>query len=353
MVHERLRPVKISRRLAPLICLIMVVSACGGEARVSPSAAPTKAEPVATTILPTTAAAPAPTTGEAPRAPAATVAPTTTVPATTTTTVPGPELSALNAALANSAAIASGRMEGVFEIVGIKGVPAGAPAVALTFSGAFDTNAGTSSFVMDMSDFANVVPADEVPPEFADLFGVIEVRQIGDTSYMRFPFFSSFLGVETDWISFPTEEQSATDGLAPVTPVNPSEFLNIFQSVGASVSEVGTEEIRGEETVHYVVLFDMADLIRQSDPEQLAELENLGPLPFDELPMDIWISEDGLVHRFEIVFDAASVGAAPDDGFERMVMRFDMFDHGLPVDIQPPPDDDVTDAGELVGFFGV
>ena len=223
--------------------------------------------------------------------------------------------------------------------------------VALAFSGAFDNDAGASSFVMDLSGIAEAAPEDEIPPGFAELFTEMEIRQIGDTSYLRFPFFTAFLSLETEWISFPSEESFSSE-VAPITPVNPTEFLRMFESVGGSVTEVGADTIRGAETTHYVVVFDMEHLLRVSDPGQLEDLENLGPLPFDELPMDIWVSSDGLVHRFEIMLDASLADVPEGEGFDRLVMRFDLFDHGLPVDIVAPPAGEVTGGGDLGGIFG-
>ena len=118
------------------------------------------------------------------------------------------------------------------------------------------------------------------------------------------------------------------------------------------MTEVGADTIRGAETTHYVVVFDMEHLLRVADPGQLEDLENLGPLPFDELPMDIWVSSDGLVHRFEIMLDASLADVPEGEGFDRLVMRFDLFDHGLPVDIVAPPAGEVTAGGDLGDIFG-
>ena len=153
-------------------------------------------------------------------------------------------------------------------------------------------------------------------------------------------------------VSVPLFSSPRANVFAPV-PVNPADFLDTFQSVGAAMTEVGTETLRGVEVVHYVVTFDIEDLIRQVDPEQLADLESFGQLPFDELPMDIWISDDGLVHRFEIGFDSAELGGLPDGDFGSLLMRFDIFDHNQPVDIEAPPADQVTDGSELVGIFEI
>ncbi len=100
----------------------------------------------------------------------------------------------------------------------------------------------------------------------------------------------------------------------------------------------------------------MAALLETASPEELAQLEAQGPLPFDELPMSIWIGDDGLIHRYAIEILGSDLGAPADQGFERMTMNFEMYDWGASVDISPPPADQVTNAEDL-GFdpsmFGV
>ena len=127
------------------------------------------------------------------------------------------------AALAKSATVASGRMEGFFEVTGIESAPAGTE-LAMSFSGAFDNHAGSFSFVMDLSGIADAV-GEDVLPGFEDMFGEMEIRQIGGIAYMRFPFFASFLGAETEWISFPADETGAVTAGFLATPGNPIEFL--------------------------------------------------------------------------------------------------------------------------------
>ena len=356
---------KISRRwrVAAFLAFIIVVSACGGaDSTPASSAAPPATStpttlPPATTPPPATTSAPATPTTSAP-APT-TQAPTTAAPVPATTVVPvtepptGAQL-AFGAALTKSAGVASARMEGVFEISGIEGGPPGVDSVAMSFSAAFDLESASSSFVIDLTDFADAIPADELPPGLGGLFGEIEVRQIGDTSYIKLAFLGELLGTQTDWISFPVDEEATAEGLSPIPAINPAEILGMLRSVGATVTEVGTESIRGVEAIHYAVTFSLEDLLAQVDPDQFAQLGALGPVPFDEfpfgeLPVDIWISEDGLVHRVELVLDLSDTVGVPGEGFGMLVMRFDMFDHGLPLDIQPLPADDVTDASEMFG----
>lgn len=283
---------------------------------------------------------------------------TTTAPEQATTTTEGEVAStgsgipsALAAALSNTTEVNSGRMEGSFEIIGAEGVPGGT-SMSLPFAGAFDNDAGIFSFSMDMTAVAGELGG-EIPPEMADMFGNLEVIQVGETTYMSWPFFS-FLGVQTPWVSMPTEDtdSSPTAGFGGATPGNPADFLSYFEDTNATIEEIGKETVRGVDTTHYLAIFDTETLLAEATPEERAEIEAQGPIPLEEMPMDIWIGDDGLVYRYVIDIAGDTVEADSGEGFERMVMTFEMFDWGGDIDIEIPPADQITDSSELEALFG-
>ena len=261
--------------LLVIATLILVLAACGSGS-----------EEVASTTAETAAAQP--DSSEQPTQ-------TTAAPTTTTTAAPASDPSggegipaALAAALSRTTEINSGRMEGSFEITGVEGLPTGT-SLSLPFSGAFDNAAEVFTFTMDMTGMAGSLGG-EIPPELADMFGVMEVRQIGDTTYVSSPFFS-ILGVQTPWISTPTDESDQTTaGFAAATPGNPADFLAAFKDTNATIEELGKETIRGVDTTHYLAVFDTETLLAQATPEERAEIEAQGPIPLQEMPMEIWIA---------------------------------------------------------------
>lgn len=322
--------------------LVLVASACAdGDTTSKDTAAPETATTEATT---TTTAAPSTTVPS----------PTTTIaPATTTTGIANAEsdeITALRAAFAASADVTSGRMEGTIEVTGLD--PAqGIAEMVMPFGGSFDNVSGDSSFYMDMSGVA-AAAGDEIPDEFGDLFGEMEVRQIGETSYVKFPFFGMFLGADTPWISMPADESDPTGGFAMTSPGNPSEILGSFEDAGATVEVIGAEAVNGVNATHYRVVFDTETLLAEATPEELERLEEQGPIPIDELPMDVWISEDGLVVRFVMEIDGDSIDTDPGEGFGQMSMTYDMFELNSPIVIDPPPQNEVTDVDDLEFSFG-
>jgi hypothetical protein len=333
----------MNRSLAALVAVVAVlVAACG-----SPTSTTTiAAQPTTTSAEPVTSS-----TTSAPE-PSTTAAPTTTG-ATTTTGEPSEnasELDALHTAFAASAAITSGRMEGLIEMTGLDPSTTGLTELSMPFGGAFDNVSGNFSFYLDMSGLA-AAAGDEMPPEFADLFGEMEVRQIGDRAYMRFAFLNMFLGAETEWIAMPADESgTATQDFTMSSPSNPSEFLATFEDAGATVEVLGTETVNGVQATHYRAVFDTEALLASATPEERAKLEAQGPLPADFLPLDVWVSDEGLVVRFVMEIDGTGLATTPEESFDKMTMRYDLFDLNGDVTIEAPPVANTTDIEDLDGF---
>jgi hypothetical protein len=272
----------------------------------------------------------------------------TTTEATTTTSGGGSSgaLASLQESMERTSAATKGRMEGTITITGAPDLPPGG--FVMPFSGAFDNDAGAFSFTMDMSFMAG---GEDVPPEMAGLLGEMEMRTIGDTSYIKFPFFSLFLGAETEWIAIPAEEGAdATGGFGGVTPGNPGDFFDSFEDANGTVEELGRETIRGVETTHYLVVFDMEELLENATPEERAEIEAQGPLPIDQLPIDLWISDDGLVYKYVIEMDGTDLPEG--ESFESMIMEFEMFDYDADIVIEPPEEYTEMDSLDF-GFPGL
>jgi hypothetical protein len=324
-----------SKMLSVVLALALVLAACGGGAEETT----------------TTAAENTTTTEGSPTSTAASYT-TSTSAATTSTEAGGSEasgdLAALQAAMAQTVESAPSRVEGVIRMVGLAEAPVSE--VEMPFSVVTDPATGDSSMVMDFGAMATI-GGEEIPPEMADLMGSMEVREIGDTVYMKFPFFTAFLGADTEWVSMPAEQSDMADDVTPNTaPTDPGAFLESFQEAEGEVEVVGSEEIRGISTTHYRIMIDeqWAETLTE---EEMGDLEEQGFSPDATFPLDLWVDDDGLVHRMSIVAEASQLEDAEGE-FESMTMTFDFFDFGQPVTIEPPPADQVTDMDELMGGFG-
>jgi hypothetical protein len=270
----------------------------------------------------------------------------------TPTTVPRETAAfGISEALNQTAAVTSARLEGSIRMTGIEGLPSGAE-FSIPFSGEFDNETGVSAFRMDMSKIAEIA-GEGLPPGFGDLFGEMEIRTFGDVAYMKFPFFSALLGAETEWVRLPADDAGSAAGgfSAGVSPSNPTAALDVYADAEAEISDLGGETVRGVQTTHYLVLIDVQKLLETATPEERAEIEAQGPLPFDELPLHLWISDDGLVYRYVMEFSGESVQTAPGEGFDMMTMTFEIFDYGAAINVEEPPASQVTDAEELGGLI--
>jgi hypothetical protein len=122
---------------------------------------------------------------------------------------------------------------------------------------------------------------------------------------------------------------------------NPGDMLQALKGVGES-SEVGHETIRGGDTTHYHADIDMKKAIDQvSHDERLEQM--LQSTGLSTMPVDVWIDGSGRVARQSMKFSASGVS---------MDMTIDYTRFGVPVDVTPPPADQVMDAGALLGAAG-
>jgi len=318
-------------RFLLVVAFALVLAACGGSAEV---AGPAQTDTTATSSQPKA----------------------TTTTETTANTVPGRQVSAtlsdIQAAMDRTTMLAPARIEGLIEVVA-DDPDLGLIEISLPLSISYDAASGDGAMLMDFSSVANVL-GDELPTEFAGVFDRFEIRQIGDTAYLRFGLLNMMFGVETEWISMPIEEGQgfAQDFSNGAGPTDPAAYLETLANAYGEVTEIGRETLRGVETTHYLAVFDIAALAEQ-DPAAFAELDAMGPIGLDALPIDIWIDDEGLVHRFLMELDGSTMSDLPsDDQFDSMRMQFDFSDYGGSVTIEQPPGDQVTDVDDLDNIFG-
>ena len=336
--------------------LAIVAAACGGgatDASTTTSAGTAAPDVTAGPAVTTTVAAPDVVSTTTPDAPTTSEAPSTTgAPAAVTA-----ELSAFRNAVAETTEVTSAQMAASIIITGAEGMPSDTP-VALSFEGAFDNTTGDFAFSMDLGDFMDATGAggEEIPPEFADLFSTIELRQLGETAYVKLGFFNALLGVETDWLSMPADEaDSVGDFTGGFVPTEPTTFFDAFRDIDATGEDLGSDTVRGTTTTHYRVTIDVAALVERGDTATLEALEFQGPIPLDELVVDFWVGgADDLLYKFEMAIDGADVVTEQGEGFDSMMITFEIWGYNEPISVTAPDPADVTniDDIDLSGWFG-
>jgi hypothetical protein len=153
------------------------------------------------------------------------------------------------------------------------------------------------------------------------------------------------LPVETEWLRIDREalETAGEDASAfdQFKLGDPTGLAGSLVEVG-DVTEIGKEEIDGEELMHYQVAASTAELL-DTDPEALEQIQVQveqvgGELP-DEIVYDVWVTEDNRVRKLVVDLEMGVMQTSVDYVFE---------DLDEPVDIELPAEDDVTDIMDLI-----
>ena len=244
------------------------------------------------------------------------------------------------------------------QAVGVAELP-GDP-VLLRVDGSFSGDGTRGAMTMDLSGMFDAMGSELTGGEdlggFEDMFSSMftepwEVVVDGEDTYIRMPFLTGMLGADTEWIRTPTEDGGAdlgAGGLGQATSA--TEMVQLLEGAG-EVTEVGTEEIGGVTTTHYQVDVDFEALAESVGEAEAAELEGLAP---GAVTMDVWIGDDGLVRRMEMVMDFAALGADLGGASSGQVLvAMEMSDFDEPVEITVPDPSQVTDAEDLgMGLLG-
>jgi hypothetical protein len=124
---------------------------------------------------------------------------------------------------------------------------------------------------------------------------------------------------------------------------NPADVLATIAESGGSLTNVGSEQVRGEPTTQWRVEIDPE---KQSEPPApCGELFN-SPNSQPSIPeFDVWADEAGRARRIRVTSAAAS-------GTASVVHTIEFFDFGIPVDVSAPPASDVADqTREFIRLF--
>jgi len=237
---------------------------------------------------------------------------------------------------------------------------------ALSGEGAFDEAANRAAFAVDMSSFAKLLggfvaglagPNAQGAPDFDDPGGwKIEVVQDGEVGYVRFPAFDEQLPEGKSWIRSDGDTVSANfdfDQFEQFAQSDPRDVLESLQGVTTEVEVVGTETLRGASTTHYRAVVDPQELVKSApqdetqgqDEESESLIDELtGQSGVDEIPLDVWIDDSGLVRKLSLAISAndATTGQSGD-----VSLAFELWDYDEPVAIELPPASEVVDASDI------
>lgn len=122
--------------------------------------------------------------------------------------------------------------------------------------------------------------------------------------------------------------------------LQPGDLLSLLEAQGAKIDNLGSATIDGAATTHYRVTIDIAKAL-QANGLQSSLLGGLAAqLP--SVPVDVWIGQDGLVHRIGIAYHSTQNGKS-----RQLDLTLDVYDYGADVTIAAPPSSDVFDATQI------
>jgi len=260
----------------------------------------------------------------------------------------GAALARLQAAPDALAEAGSGRMALTMTFAG------GGESYEIVATGAFSGQRAT--FEMDLGALlaGELGAGGSLPEGMADPMAVVVD---GTSTYLKIPMLSMLTGTD-GWLSVTPEDMGVAEeslGLGFGTSGNPTQLLETLRGVSGEIDEVGREVVRDVETTRYRVVVDLAaaaeavpDELRDAYEQQMAGLE-LG-----ELPLDVWIGDDGLVRRMAVDF-ADLLGGMDDEALEGLdsgAMVIELFDYGTDIDIELPDPSEVTPFADVMGSFG-
>jgi hypothetical protein len=222
--------------------------------------------------------------------------------------------------------------------------------MSMSFEGAYDLASDSTSVTIDLSSMLGAMGDDELGP-LAAMGGMDEPMRmisVGEQSWMQWGLFTA-MGVEADqWVALDTADAATmTEGFGAGGATDPTEFLEKLEDANAEIEEVGSETVRGVETTHIKALVDMAELAETLPPEEAADLDDVIGAGIDELPMEFWVGDDGLIYRWSMALDMSNMPAAAGMGL--MTIVYELFDHGQDVGIVAP-DPALVVSGDKFGF---
>jgi hypothetical protein len=149
------------------------------------------------------------------------------------------------------------------------------------------------------------------------------------------------------WLFMSAEEISGGSGvdlqqLGEQDSQTSTQALEYLQATTGDVEKVGEDTAAGAPATHYVTHVDYGKWSEEHMPHataaEKAQIAKLGVVP-----MDVWINDDDRVVKMSFDLDASSFGKAG----AKMRMTMEITGFGEPLDVTPPPADQVITQAEL------
>jgi hypothetical protein len=216
---------------------------------------------------------------------------------------------------------------------------------SVTGAGAFARDRGEMTF-----DMARLLKLAGLPSSAGGDVKLLYLPEDGDSVvYLQLPFLTGELTGGKTWIRVDLQKAAKalgfdlSDLLGP-TNQNPGDLLDMLRA-SSQLDEVGKDTIDGTPTTHYKGTLDLeqAAKLKGISAETVARLKAAGAPT--EVPVEVWVGDDGLVRQLRMVEDMASAGKKTNAS-----VTVGFTDYGTDVSVDAPPADEVFDATALAGL---
>jgi len=180
-------------------------------------------------------------------------------------------------------------------------------------------------------------------------FGNAKALFVDSSVYYQLP--AGALAGNKRWIRLDLQNVADASGLdfGPLvqgSQADPTQYLLWLSALGPGITKIGEEEVRGVPTSRYRAAVDLNLLEQQAPPGKEAEWAAYVQALRDRLglafiPVEVWVDDDGLIRRFNHEYGFSAEGTTA-------VVTTELFDFGVPVNVQAPPVDDVVTLTDLI-----
>jgi hypothetical protein len=229
----------------------------------------------------------------------------------------------------------------------VEGVPEGTPDEAsVTVTGDTDLAASKTNIDLDLTEIMALLPtAGGAPAGESKIQAIID----GESAYINLGSMGTPYGIDgTKWIQTTLDQVNQTvggvSGSSTPSATNPTSFTDLFRGVDSDedIQVEGQEEVRGEQTTHIIANANVAAAIAAAPAEKKDAVEaQFGAMGVDEVPLHVWLGDDGVARRIEIIAEGGQLATLQGVG---MTVIIEPYDFGKQVAVEVPGADALVQA---------
>jgi hypothetical protein len=222
--------------------------------------------------------------------------------------------------------------------------------IKITADGVTDNTTHSAQMTIDLSSISALLGGTAGPSDQWKGEAIVDGSNGGFVEYMRLPALTKNLPNGKTWLKIDLQKLGKQQGvdfsqlLQTTGAQDPTQTLQLLQSIG-DVKKVGTEQVNGVDTTEYSGTVDLKKFSAKYGAGFGKLYKQLGT---STVPMQVWISSDGLVRKLHETLSGTIAGAGRMD----LDLTVTLSDFGASVSITPPPADQVADISQLQGANG-